>query len=143
MHWHLAARPGARRRGGQVMVEVAVAFPLLVMAALALVQFGLYYHAHNVVETAVQEGARMAAADQASYATANQHANNVLHAGLGRRSDVHITVEPDTSETVRGVARGSMATFIPWFDFRSGPTNLKLPLNATAIVSREHFRGRP
>src|SRR4051812_45494995 len=56
--------PMRRRRAqrGQVMVEVAVVFPLLVFIALGLVQFAIYYHVHNVVQAGVQEAARTAAA---------------------------------------------------------------------------------
>ena len=54
----------ARGQRGQALVETAIAFPLLLIAALGLVQFALFYHAQNVVTGAVQEGARVAAAEE-------------------------------------------------------------------------------
>ena len=43
------------------MLEAAVAFPVLLMVAIGLVQFALFAHAQNVVTGAVQDGARVAA----------------------------------------------------------------------------------
>jgi Flp pilus assembly protein TadG len=122
------------------MVEMAVAFPLLIAVAMALVQFALYYHAHNVVEAAVQEGVRVAAAHGGTTAEGQVRARALLRAGMGRDDLVTLSVPPDGPDRVTLAARGSMRTFIPWFSFRNGVTNLQLPLHATASSTKERFR---
>jgi Flp pilus assembly protein TadG len=129
-----------RRARGQITVEMAVVFPLLIMVAMGLVQFALYYHAHNVVEAAVQEGVRVAAAHGATTGDGKARAQAVLRAGMGRSSVVDIQTPAAGPDRVTLVAKGSMRTFIPWFSFRSGVTNLRLPLDATASATKERFR---
>jgi hypothetical protein len=132
------------------MVEAAVAFPLLVMVALGLVQFAIAFHAHNVVEAAVQDGARMAAgsgctgADSAACIQAGlQHTNQLLQAGLGSHvHDVGLDTTGSSDDAIQINAHGSFDTFIPWFG-AGGLTHLSIPLEASAIVSREHFRPSP
>jgi hypothetical protein len=122
---------------------MAVAFPLLVLVCLALVQFATFYHAHNVVEAAVQDGARAAAANGSSIDDGRRRADAILHAGLGKGVTVTIDWSSSNDELVEARASGSLPTFFPWFSFRTGITHLDLPLNANATVSREHFRGGP
>lgn len=117
-----------------------MAFPLLVLAALALVTFARFYQAHNVVEAAVQDGARAAAADGATVNDGQRRAQAILDAGLGRGIHVHIDFAASDLEVVRAHAEGDLPTFFPWFSFRTGATHVSLPLDATAVVSRERFR---
>jgi Flp pilus assembly protein TadG len=49
-----------RRERGSVAVELAIVAPALMLLVLGVLQFGLWYHAQNVVETAALEGARAA-----------------------------------------------------------------------------------
>src|SRR5689334_14542308 len=78
-----ASNQVARGERGQALVEAAVAFPLLLMMAIALVQFGLYAHASHVVMAAAQEGARVAAAEDGGLHAGVAQAQAVLQAGLG------------------------------------------------------------
>ena len=48
------ARRDRRGEAGQALAEAAVAVPLLVLVAIALVQFALFHHAQDVVTAAVQ-----------------------------------------------------------------------------------------
>ena len=60
------SRSGLRLLGaerGQSMVEFALALPVLLVIIIGVVQFALVYHARDVATTAVQEGARLAAAE--------------------------------------------------------------------------------
>ena len=72
-----------REERGQAMVETALAFPLLLLVAVGLMQFALFYHAQNVVVGAVQDGARVAAAEDRSVDEGLAHAQALLRAGLG------------------------------------------------------------
>lgn len=130
---------GDRRCGesGQALVETAVAFPVLLLIALALVQFALYYHAESVVTGAVQDGARVAAAEDSSVGDGVAHADAILHAGLGR-SAADVSVQGNSgTETVTVEARGSLRLILPWI---GGAT---LPLRAQATMSKERFRVGP
>jgi Flp pilus assembly protein TadG len=122
---------------------MAVAFPLLILVCLGLVQFAIFYQAHNVVEAAVQDGARAAAAKGSSIDDGRRRANAILSAGLGKGVIVTIDWSTSNDELVEARASGSLPTFFPWFSFGKGVTHLSLPLDATARVSREHFRGGP
>jgi TadE-like protein len=124
------------------MVEVAIVFPLLVLVALALVEFAIYYHAHNVVETAVQEGARLASRREGSFGEGRDRALAIIHAGLNASVADNIEVRGrDDGETVVVAAEGPLPTFIPRFSFGRGPSRLELPISVRAEVSKERFRG--
>jgi hypothetical protein len=134
-----------RAQRGQLMVEVAVVFPLLVFVALGLVQFALYYHAHNVVQTAVQEAARVAARRDASLHDGQARGEALIMAGWNRGDRVDVTVAsinygaPD--EMVQASVSTVFPTFLPAFSFSRGLTHVDLPLSATARISKERFRG--
>ncbi len=132
-----------RAQRGQLLVEVAVVFPLLVFVALGLVQFALYYHAHNVVEAAVQEAARTAAARGNSTDEGERRGNAVVSAGLGGPNRPRVAVVPENQNeenwTVVASVHTTYPTFFPAFSFNHGITRLELPLNATARMAKEQF----
>lgn len=122
---------------GQALVETAIAFPLLLLIALVLVQFALFYQAESVVTGAVQDGARVAAAEGGSVGDGVTHAEAVLRAGLGR-SAAGVTVQGSDGGTVVMVqARGQLRLILPW------PGGGSLPLEARSIMSKERFRAAP
>ncbi len=119
------------------MVEVAVAFPLLLITALALLQFALFYHAENVVMGAAQDGARLAAEEDRSLDEGLAHTQALLRAGLGpSASDVSVT-GADTGDMVAVEAQGRLRMIVPWIGDAS------LPLHARATFSKEGFRATP
>ena len=80
------SRSGLRLLGaerGQSMVEFALALPVLLVILIGVVQFALVYHARDVASTAVQEGARLAAAEGRTPAEGAVRAHEVLESGLG------------------------------------------------------------
>lgn len=122
---------------GQALVESAVAFPILLLVALALVQFALFYQAESVVTGAVQDGARVAATENSTLGDGVLHTEELLQAGLGR-SAREITVEGSGGgQTVTVQAQGHLKLIIPWLGGAS------LPLQARATMSREYFRVGP
>lgn len=122
---------GARR--GQTLVEAAIAFPLLILVALGLVQFALYVHARHVVTGAVQDGARAAAAADGTPARGQAHARRLIDAGLGRdAAGVIVTAEGD-GRVVVVEARGGLRPIIPWIG------GAGLPLQARAVTQKEAF----
>jgi Flp pilus assembly protein TadG len=129
------------------MVETALAFPLLVLIALALVQFALYAYDQNVVTATAQEAARVAAlaSDSQVSSAASARVAALLPSSLWGKATVQAATTTLTAggESVTIGIDGSLATFFPWFSFRSGPARLTLPLHASVTASRERFRGGP
>ena len=134
------ARPIARRRTwqrGQGMVEAAIAFPLLLMTAIGLVQFALFVHAQNVVTGAVQDGARVAASEDRSLADGVSHTRALLDAGLGRSVDDVSVAGAEGTGAVSVEAQGRLRLIIPWAG------DARLPVAAQSVVSKERFRAGP
>src|SRR6202521_867553 len=77
-----------RRGAAQALVESALVLPLLIMLSLGVLQVVLYAHARDVLTSAVQEGARLAAEDGRSLDEGYARAEALVTAGLGA------TVEP-------------------------------------------------
>lgn len=127
-------RRRVRAELGQALVESALAFPILLLVAIGLVQFALYWHAESVITGAVQDGARVAAAEDSSVDDGVAHTHALLQAGLGRSAG-DVTVQgSDSGATVKIEARGSLHLIIPWVGGAS------LPLQARSVMSKEQFR---
>jgi Flp pilus assembly protein TadG len=122
------------RQRGQALVEAAVAFPLLLLTAIGLVQFALFAHAHHVVTGAAQDGARVAAAEDRTVEDGVAHAQAVVRAGLGRTAE-EVTVQgTDGGDSVAVEVRGRLRLIIPW------ATDATLPLEARSTIAKEGFR---
>ncbi len=119
---------------GTAALELAVVTPVLMMLVLGVLQFGLWYHAQNVVQTAAQEGARVAAAEDGTAEAGQARALDVLRDGLGdAASDQGATVSigPEAAR-VRVTAR--LGGLLPIPGLRS------FLLSSEASVFRERFR---
>ena len=119
------------------MVEAALAFPVLLLVAIGLVQFALFAHAQHVVIGAVQDGARVAATDGRSVSDGVSRAGDLLRAGLGRSADEIQLRGSQERQVVVVEANGNLHTIIPWVG------DATLPLRARAVVSKEMFRAGP
>jgi Flp pilus assembly protein TadG len=129
-------REAGRRAGerGQALLEAALAFPLLLTLVLGAIQFGLWYHAQFVVQTACQEGARVAAAEDGTLADGLARARTLLVAGLGPTAQGVAIQGNEDDERTTIAASGSYPTIIPWVNAN------RLPLQARASMVRERFR---
>ena len=125
--------PAALERG-DALVEAAITLPILLMVALAIVQFSLYAHASHVVVAAAQEGARAAAAEGGSLEEGVAYAQDLLRAGLGQRAEGIGLRGTDDGQSVTLSATGHLPMVIPWV------ADGGLPLSATAAVAKERFR---
>ena len=131
------ALPRAQDRAGeagQALAETAVAFPLLLIVAVALLQFALFQYAQTVVTGAVQDGARVAASEDRTIADGVAHAQALLRAGLGRTGGEVALEGIDSGDAVALEARGRLRTIVPWV------ADATLPLGARAVISKERFR---
>ena len=131
----LTAKCGHGR--GQAMVEGAVALPMLLLSAIALVQFSIFVHARHVIMAAVQDGARVAAATNRTLGEGAAHTRALLDAGLGRSATGVEVRAYDWGDTVAIEAHGRLRTMIPW------TADATLPLEARSVVSKERFRAGP
>ena len=119
------------------MVEAAIAFPVLVMLMLGLVQFALYVHAQNVVTGAVQDGARVASVEDGSLSDGIARAQILLQAGLGADAGQVTLSGAESGDAVTIVAQGHLHLIIPWV------MDATLPLQARATVEKERFHAGP
>ena len=128
---------GQRGQRGQALVEAAVALPLLLLAAVGLVQFALVAHAYNVVTGAAQDGARVAAAVDRTLADGEAHTTALLRAGLGRSATVTVAgaQRPAGSpEVVEIAVQAGLQPIVPWLG------EATIPLRSRAVMSKERFR---
>lgn len=131
------ARPGRRvwvRRdeSGQA-AEAVIVFPVLLLLILAVVQFGLWYHAAAVAKAAVAEGVRTARAQGATGADGASATSAFLaQAGPTIVQNVQLTASRDAN-VARVELRATAAHVIP---------GLNLPIHALGQSSVERFRGR-
>jgi len=122
---------------GAVMAEAALAFPVLLMAALGLLQFAIYEYSQNVVTESVQEGARIAAEEDRGVSDGVAYAQTLLQAGLGPSAAQVQVRGSDGGDAVAIQAQGQLKLIIPW------AVNAGLPLEARAVMSKEKFRVGP
>jgi Flp pilus assembly protein TadG len=85
----------ARRDAGSVSIEIAILFPVLLALIVAIVQYGLWFHARSLALTAAQEGVSAARAYSTDPGSGPARAREFLAAhGAGTLTDV--TVAPTT-----------------------------------------------
>lgn len=104
------------------------------MLILGVLQFGLWYHAQQVIQSAASEAARVSAAEDAVAGEGEAIALEILKAGLGRASEkpeAQVSIEPDL---VRVSVQARMRGLLPI------PGLSSLQLQGQASVYREHFR---
>jgi hypothetical protein len=124
----------ARPRVAQAMVEFVLGLPLLLALSLGASQLVLYAHAGDVVTSAAQEGARIAAEDGRSDEEGYARAQVLVTAGLGSSvGPTQVTIGGD-DQVVRIQIDTVLHPVVPL------PVSVGLPLHAQAWVARERFR---
>ena len=126
-----ARRPGP---AAQAVVEAALAFPLLMVLSLGVLQFALYEHARAVLASAVQEGARLAAEEGRGLEDGYARARRLSETGLGASVE---RVEPDGAASPEVVEMWIDTQLRPILPL---PISGGLPIHVRAVVARERFR---
>ena len=119
---------------GTASLELALVGPVLMLLVLGVLQFGLWYHAQQVVGAAALEAARAAAAEDGSAAAGHARAMELLAHGLGSAAEgreAAVSMGQDVA-TVRVTAR--LRALLPL------PGVADIPLRAEASAFRERFR---
>jgi len=104
----------ARDETGSATASFVVVFPVLIVMFMALVQWGLYFHAQSLVDAAAQDGSRAAQDAGASADDGRAVANQLLSdaTGSGLIGNVSVAVD-DSNGTVRAVVRGRVRSLVP------------------------------
>ena len=122
------------RNAAQALVECALVLPLVISLTLGVLQVMLYAHARDVLLSAVQEGARLAAEDGRGIDEGYARATALVAAGLGA------SIEP-----VRWQASVDDEVIVLRADTRLRPILPlplvgDLPIHTEGHISRERFR---
>jgi Flp pilus assembly protein TadG len=123
-----------RRDRGSVAVELAIVAPALMLLVLGVLQFGLWYHAQNVVQTAALEGARVAAAEDGTVGAGRVRALEVVQEGLGQASDTEDATAEVDLDAARVEVTAELRGLLPV------PGLSSFSLSSEATVFRERFR---
>ncbi len=123
-----------KRERGSVAVELAIVAPALMLLVLGALQFGLWYHAQNVVETAALEGARVAAAEDGTAGAGESRALEVVQQGLGHAAVEQGATASVDQETAHVQVTAQLSGLLPIPGLRS------FALTSEATVFRERFR---
>ena len=93
---------------------MVVLFPVLVVMFMALVQWGLYFHAQSLADAAAQDASRAArdagATPADGMAVADQLLSDATGSGLLERVAVNVD---DTTGNVRATVRGDVRSLVP------------------------------
>ncbi|MDP9386967.1 MAG: pilus assembly protein [Actinomycetota bacterium] len=116
---------------GATTTELAIVFPVLVAVVLAVVQFGIWYHAAAVARAAASEGVRAMLVVDGTDADGRRRTQEFLDQ-LGRGVIEAPTVATSRSDDVAVVEiRASAPELLP---------GLRLPVSARAETPLERFR---
>jgi Flp pilus assembly protein TadG len=129
-----------REEQGSTSLELALVAPTLMLLVLGVLQFGLWYHAQNVVKTAALEGARVAAAEEGTAGSGTARALAVLDQGLGPSASAPQASASVGAESAHVRVGATLRAIVPI------PGLSSFSLSAEASVFRERFRpaeGRP
>jgi len=124
----------ARRASSQALVESALVFPLLILLSLGALQVILYAHARDVLISAAQEGARLAAEDGRSLDEGLARCQALITAGLGS------SLEPVRLDGQRGPELVELQVDSALRPIVPLPVAGGLPLHVSGHAARERFR---
>lgn len=121
------------RERGSATVELAVVAPTLMLLILGVLQFGLWYHAQHVVQTAALDASRLVAAENGRVEDGESRAIEVVKSGLGSVADPTVEVAV-SDETVKVRVQAEMRGLLPIPGLRT------LQLSSEGLSYRERFR---
>src|SRR6202171_517154 len=122
-----------RRRAAQVLVESALVLPLVLSLSLGVLQVVLYAHARDVLISAAQEGARLAAEDGRGLDEGYARARALIAAGLGASGEPVRLAGGMDDELVAVHIDAALRPILPL------PLVRDLPITAVSRVARERF----
>ncbi len=119
---------------GSASLELAIVAPALMLLVIGLLQFGLWYHAQNVVQAAALEGARVAAAEEGTAGAGKSRALEIVQDGLGGAVDDRGATASVDRDAAHVQVTAELAGLLPI------PGLSSFSLSSEATVFRERFR---
>ncbi|MGH3997972.1 MAG: TadE/TadG family type IV pilus assembly protein [Pseudonocardiaceae bacterium] len=119
-------------RGSAGIAETVILAPVLLFMLMAIVQFGLYFHARNIAEQSAQEGAAVARRFDGTAAAGRSKTLEFL-GSLGSDTLRGRSVQANrTPETATVTVSGTVISLVPWLDLRveesaTGPVERYVP----------------
>jgi Flp pilus assembly protein TadG len=111
------SRRSSRGSRGSATVEIVLATPVLLLLIMAVIQFGLWYHAQHVAQAAAQEGVRAARVTDGSADAGHDRAAAFLEqSARSLIPNPSVTVQRD-DERARVEVHGTLRSLIPGLQF--------------------------
>jgi Flp pilus assembly protein TadG len=125
----------ARDESGSATASFVVLFPVLIVMFMALVQWGLYFHAQSLVDAAAQDGSRAAQDAGGTPDDGRAVADQLLADATGSGLLENVTVEiNDANGSVSATVRGHVRSLVPLPGF-------DLTVEGVSEGSKERFIG--
>ncbi|MEU6610258.1 TadE/TadG family type IV pilus assembly protein [Streptomyces shenzhenensis] len=119
-----------RQDHGDASVQMAIIFPFVLLATVAIVQASMWYYARQIALTAAREGATAARAYQSSPADGAAQARHVLGRTAGDSLRGYSVAASSDGQRVRIKVSGTALSMIP------GLPGLKVSQSASGPVER-------
>ncbi|WP_406410543.1 TadE family protein [Streptomyces sp. NBC_01614] len=116
---------------GDTSIQMAITFPFVLLATIAVIQVSMWYYARSIALTAAREGLAAARAYQASPADGTAKAQDVLQRSAGDSLLAYsVSTSGSTAERVRVQVTGTAQSMIP------GVAGLQVSQSAAGPVER-------
>ncbi|MFH8698853.1 TadE/TadG family type IV pilus assembly protein [Streptomyces chartreusis] len=127
-----ARRKGRRRRGdrGETSIQMAIVYPFVLLATVAVVQACLWFYARQIALTAAREGVTAARAYQAGPADGAARARTVLGRTAGDSLTGYTVTTGSDGQRIRIEISGSAISILP------GVPGLRITQSASGTVER-------
>ncbi|MGY9067015.1 TadE family protein [Streptomyces sp. CAS3] len=127
-NWWQGRRLGDDR--GDTSIQMAIVFPFVLLATVAVVQTSMWYYARQIALTAAREGATAARAYQSSPADGSARAQAVLERAAGGSLSGYSVSASSDGQRVRVRVSGTALSMIP------GLSGLRVTQSASGPVER-------
>ncbi|WP_194859084.1 TadE/TadG family type IV pilus assembly protein [Streptomyces sp. SUK 48] len=121
---------GWRDDHGDTSIQMAIVFPLVLLATVAVIQASMWYYARQIALTAAREGATAARAYQSSPADGAAQARAVLRRTAGGSLNGYRVYASSDGQRVRVRVSGTALSMIP------GLSDLRITQSASGPVER-------
>ncbi|GAA0611709.1 TadE/TadG family type IV pilus assembly protein [Streptomyces crystallinus] len=111
--WHLWRQRHWRDDRGDTSIQMAIVFPLVLLATLAVIQASLWYYARQVALTAAREGLTAARAYHSTPADGAAQARRVLGRTAGDSLRGYSVAATSDGQRVRVGVSGTALSMIP------------------------------
>lgn len=115
---------------GDTSIQMAIVFPFVLLATIAVIQASLWYYARQIALTAAREGATAARSYQASPADGAAQARDVLGRTAGDSLRGYSVLASDNGQRVQVQVSGTALSMIP------GVPGLRITQSASGTKER-------